>query len=78
MWFKYEFLTPTEKKVRANRAVHPVFVQGVVASKNDANRILDASSLGSEDRVSNLNSTVLGKVGRRGGHTEVSYAVVGQ
>ena len=32
MWFKYEFLTPTEKKVRANRIRHFVFVQGVERS----------------------------------------------
>ena len=30
MWFKYELLTPKNKKDRANRAVLLLFVQGVV------------------------------------------------
>ena len=30
IWFKYELLTPTESKIRASRAFHLLFVQGVV------------------------------------------------
>ena len=30
IWFKYELLTPTESKIRASRACHLLFVQGVL------------------------------------------------
>ena len=48
IWFKYELLTPTEQKVRANRACHLLFVQGVVNLTNNSQNFpaLRAESVG--------------------------------